>query len=237
LKIISGVYWDKGKRANNQDSLMLEQVVTRRGRISIAAVSDGIGGLSQGEVASGFILEKQLQNFYHQILSLAERGKGMGAMKRSLLRCFFETAGMLENYGRSREISLGATVSVLLIFRRQFLIAHLGDSRIYCFRGRRGMQLTRDHTRGGGVLTKCMGSFPYQCPDIYRGHIKGKTGFLLCTDGFYHYLDDRMLAELLNPGEIRAQEQLEKRLHDMAGYAEKQGEQDNISALYLLCGR
>ncbi|MGN1179889.1 MAG: PP2C family protein-serine/threonine phosphatase [Suilimivivens sp.] len=238
MRIISGVYWDKGKRSGNQDSLLLEQVYTKRGRVLLAAVSDGIGGLSEGETASGFIMEKLLQNFYQQILVLLKKGKGTKSLKRSLLRCFFETNRILNKYAESREISLGATVSVLLLFRKQFLIAHLGDSRIYRFSGKnRVRQMTRDHSAGNSVLTKCLGSFSYQSPDIYRGRITGKTGFLLCSDGFYHYLPGNILGELLNPGEIRSEEQIEKRLRELAGYEYRQGERDNISALYVLCGK
>ena len=58
LKLMSGIYWDRGRRAVNQDSLTLQQAITNRGRVMLAAVSDGIGGLSEGENASGFITEK-----------------------------------------------------------------------------------------------------------------------------------------------------------------------------------
>lgn len=63
MKIVSEIYWDRGKREKNQDSVLLEQVITVRGRILLAAVCDGIGGLSEGETASGFILEKLPQRF------------------------------------------------------------------------------------------------------------------------------------------------------------------------------
>ena len=33
LRIISGVYWDRGRRAENQDSLTLQQAMTSRGRV------------------------------------------------------------------------------------------------------------------------------------------------------------------------------------------------------------
>ena len=75
MKMISGIYWDRGNRSVNQDSLVLEQVLTSKGRVLFAAVSDGIGGLSEGEVASGFILEKLLTNFYQQLLPLIGRNK------------------------------------------------------------------------------------------------------------------------------------------------------------------
>lgn len=238
MKIISGVYWDKGKRNKNQDSLLLEQVFTNKGRVLIAAVSDGIGGLSEGETASGFILEKLLENFYHQIVVMIGRGKGKKALKRSLLRCFSETNQVLNQYAESRDFKLGATVSVLLIWKKNYLAAHLGDSRIYLFKeGNKALQMTEDHSDGKNALTKCMGSFVYQSPDFYSGKIKGKSGFLLCSDGFYHCPDRQMLEGLLGTEELNHEKQIEKRLKELAGYDMKRGEQDNISALYILCSR
>lgn len=238
MKIISGIYWDKGKRCVNQDSLLLEQVRTKRGRVVLAAVSDGIGGLPEGETASGFIMEKLLQYFYHQLLFLLGKGKRGKTLRRSFLRCFFETNRILNQYAKSKDLRLGATVSVLLLFRRRYLIAHLGDSRIYGIDQRGDVrQLTKDHSLNGNALTKCLGSFSYQSPDIYEGRIRGKEGFLLCSDGFYRCLKKKMIAELFNPGEAESEEQIEKRLKEMAAYGLKQGEQDNMSALYVRCSR
>ncbi len=235
MKIISGVYWDKGMRENNQDSLIFEQVKTRRGRVVFAAVSDGIGGLSQGEVASGFILEKLYKHFYEEIVFLIDKRRGIKALKCSFLRCFFEMNETLNTYAQSQEIKLGATVSILLIWGRKYMSIHLGDSRIWKLRVRQIKQITNDHRTGRNVLTKCMGSFAYTPPDIRTGNFFGKSAFLLSTDGFYHYPDTRMLSEILNPGEITSQEQIEKRLKQLAVYGQKNGEEDNSSAVYVLC--
>lgn len=234
MKIISGIYWDRGQRSRNEDSLILEQVFTRKGRVILAAVSDGIGGLSEGETASGFIMEKLLQNFYHQILPLIEKGRGGRFLERSLLRCLFETNQMLNKYAKSRGITLGATISVLLVFRRNFLILHLGDTRIYrIYRKNKIEQVTKDHSAGRNMLTKCMGSFAYQIPDIVKGRLGRMESFLLCSDGFYHYVEKSMIKELLGSKERLTEEQIEKRLGEMAGHGLKMGEQDNRSALYI----
>ena len=64
MEVMSGFYWDSGKKEINQDSVLVEQVNTGKGRILLAAVSDGIGGLPAGEVASGFLMERLQQHFY-----------------------------------------------------------------------------------------------------------------------------------------------------------------------------
>lgn len=236
MKLLSNVYWDRGNRTVNQDSLVLEQVLTSKGRVLLAAVSDGIGGLAEGEVASGFILEKLLTNFYQQILPLIGRGKGQKAIQRSILRCFFETSEALGKYGASKEVSLGATISLLLLVKNRYLAVHLGDSRIYRLQDKGVKQITRDHSQGGNVINKCLGSFAYQYPDVYTGYIGRKSGFLICSDGFFHFLQEEKLKEMLSPKEISGEEQISRRLKELALHNIKQGEQDNISAIYVVCG-
>lgn len=232
MKVISGVYWDKGRRRVNQDSLLLQQAVTRKGRVLLAAVSDGIGGLEEGETASGCIVEKLMENYYDHMISLIARGKGRNALKRNFLRCFCEINQALKVYGGEREIKLGATVSLLFVWKRNYGIFHLGDSRIYqCKRGEI-RALTRDHSIGGRGITKCLGSFPFQYPDIQFGRIGRRTGFLLCTDGFYRMLEPAQLGILL-PGEVDREEQVERRLRELAAAALRRGETDNMSAVYL----
>lgn len=238
MKMVSGVYWDQGLRGVNQDSVILQQAMTVRGRVMMAAVSDGIGGLAEGETASGYITERLVENFYRQMVPMVGKGKGKEALKRSLLRCFYDSNEKLKRYGYGKDILLGATVSVLLLWGRQYMVMHLGDSRIYqwrdCFRYRGKIrQLTRDHADEGGGLIKCIGSFPFQYPDISFGKIYGKSGFLLCTDGFYRKADHDIMG-ILAPKEVDSEEQIYKRLKSIAGQVLKRGEKDNISAVYAV---
>ncbi len=243
MDIISGVFWNRGGQAVNQDSLTLQQAVTGRGRVVMAVVSDGIGGLPEGENASGYITEKLVENFYGQLLSLVSRGKGAKFIRNSFLRCFCGINEELRRYGEGKGIRLGATVSLLFIWRRRYMIFHLGDSRIYQyhsaahesrrFSGAGPGLLTSDHSRGGHGIYRCMGSFPYDRPDIRSGIIRGRCAFLLCTDGFYRTFDRETL-EALNPEEITGEGQIERRLKAMASCARKKGEQDNMSAIYLI---
>lgn len=232
MKIMSGVYWERGNRPVNQDSLILQQALTRGGRVLLAAVSDGIGGLSEGENASGFITEMLAEHFYGQLIGLAGRKKGKTAMKKSLLRCFYEMNSRLRRYGEGKEIRLGATVSLLFLWGHHYMIFHLGDSRIYLCGRKDARLLTRDHVEGTGI-TRCMGSFPFQYPDIYSGSLHGRKGFLLCTDGFYRTLGQEAL-RALGPGGISGDGQIERRLRQIGTAAMKRGEQDNLSAVYCV---
>ena len=232
MKIISGVYWDKGKREWNQDSVTLQQALMWRGRTALAVVSDGIGGLDEGETASGYIVERLVENFYGQMLALLGRGKGKKALTKSILRCFCNISRELGSYGESKGISLGATVSVLFFWRKHYLLFHLGDSRIYLLHKGRQKQLTRDHSARGGI-TKCMGSFGFQYPDIYSGRVRRKSGFLLCTDGFYRNMEGRFFRALA-PEDIENEEQIARRLRGIGQAVKEKGENDNLSAVYMV---
>ena len=235
MKIISGVYWDKGKRSVNQDSISLQQVMTSRGRVCLALISDGIGGLLEGENASGYITERLTENFYRQVITLIASRKGEKVVERSLLRCFYGVCEEIGKYAGERDIKLGATVSLLLIWKRKYLICHLGDSRIYLCKKEKQVLITKDHSDGRNGLTRCLGSFPYQRPDVYKGRIIRRSGFLLCTDGFYRMMESKELQMLL-PREISSEEQIEKRLREIGVAGLKKGEKDNMSAVCIMVG-
>ena len=237
MEVMSGFYWDSGKKEINQDSVLVEQVNTGKGRILLAAVSDGIGGLPAGEVASGFLMERLQQHFYGEILPLIRKGKSPKKIRHSFFRCLYETVGMLQKYADSREISLGATLSVLLLMKRRYLILHVGDSRIYEIRKKRIRQLTEDHRGEGNILTRCMGSFPMSEVYVRFGRYHKKTGFLLCSDGFWGRAAEELLREMLDPAEILTEEQIQKRLSEIGSYGKRQGERDNLSAIYVLLKR
>ncbi len=221
---------------SNQDSIALQQAYTHYGRLFMATVSDGIGGLSEGENASGYICEKLIENFHRQLLPLAERGKGIKAFQRNLLRVFYEMRQNLARYGTERDIDLGATVSLLLLWKGKYLILHIGDSRIYLYRKNKRNVLTVDHRDKYGRLTKCMGSFPFQVPYMRVGKAHGKSGFLLCTDGFYRKQSEESMG-LLEPVQIDEEQQIDGRLGEMARWGMKRGEKDNMSAVYVkVCG-
>lgn len=232
MNILTGIYWDQGRRENNQDSIVLQQVRTNCGRVLLAVVCDGVGGLDQGENASGFVGERLTEIFYTELIPLIQRRKGRKAILRSLLRCVYSVREELHRYAAEREISLGTTLSLLLLWKRRYLILHLGDSRIYHYQGNGRRQLTRDHSDGRNQLTRCLSSFPYQVPDIRFGRRWGKCAFLLCTDGFYKKQDETGFS-LLDPAGVDSGQQAGKRLEEMEKQALKRGEQDNLSAVYV----
>ena len=48
--MIHAIYWNIGQKTVNQDSISLQQVLCRKGRVTMGLVADGIGGLAEGRL-------------------------------------------------------------------------------------------------------------------------------------------------------------------------------------------
>lgn len=260
MHYITGVYWNRGSvSACNQDSMIVQQVVTYRGRILLAAVCDGMGGLPQGETASGYMTERLQEWFYGDFMREVREKKPYWVIRRSMERMVFHAQEQLRQYGRREQLDLGTTMSVLVLWENTYMIWHLGDSRIYRIRarfrsghgngrghgcgnghrhgrsGRRSAveQLTKDHVTGHNRLTKCVGSFGFFKPEEHMGTLREKDAFLLCSDGFYHHVTEQELEDTLWPGYVKEEEQIERRLKEIGDACMKRGERDNLSAVYV----
>lgn len=246
MRYLTGVYWERGSAAKaNQDSVVLLQVLTARGRVTMAAVCDGMGGLSQGETASGHVTQRLQEWFYESLLYAVQKRKPYWVIRRSLDRLVYHMQEQLLQYGSREKIGLGTTMTVLVLWERTYLIWHLGDSRVYRIgggvggtrEGRQGKQgaacLTADHAKDRHILTKCVGSFGYERPDFRMGSFRSGQALLLCSDGFRHCVTKQELSEALNPGLIREEEQIARRLREIGETCMKRGEKDNMSAIYI----
>lgn len=230
------VYWDRGrKRECNQDSLVLLQALTLQGRVLMAAVCDGMGGMDMGETASGYLTEELITWFYDGLLDAVGKKKPLWVIRRSIERKVYQVQHRLGIYAEKHGINLGTTMSLLVLWEKRYLLWHLGDSRIYrlydCKR-RKIQLLTKDHTKGRNELTKCIGSFGFFIPDFKMGTIRKREAFLLCSDGFWHRVTTKEIAGALAPSQMR-EENIQRRLREIGEAAMRRGEKDNLAAVYI----
>ena len=242
MKYLTSVYWERGSMTErNQDSVVLLQVLTARGRVLMAAVCDGMGGLAQGEAASGYITRRLQEWFYESLLRSVQKRKAFWIIRRSLDRLVYDMQEQLSQYAGREKIRMGSTMTVLVLWEKMYLLWHLGDSRAYRLSaagdgGRMKGSLrcmTTDHVRGRNQLTKCVGSFGYMRPDFRMGTFGNGQAMLLCSDGFRHYVTEEELADVLNPGVVAEEMQAERRLREIGEACMKRGEVDNLSAVYV----
>lgn len=237
MRYYADFYWNKGKvRDINQDSLVLLQALTSRGRVLMAAVCDGMGGMNRGEYASGYLTEELVTWFYDGLLELIGKKKPFWVIRRSGERKVYQIQSRLQKYGKKNGIMLGTTMSLLVLWEKNYFVWHLGDSRIYRIPGNKRknlLLLTKDHVRGRNELTKCVGSFGYFVPDFRMGVLKKNDAILLCSDGFWNRIDEKELQETLAPGQME-REKMRARLWEIGEALMRRGERDNLSAIYVM---
>lgn len=222
--------WEKGECETNEDSLVLQQVKTHEGTVTLAAVCDGVGGLKESETASGYVAEMLIVWFYKELLFMVQKHKKGKIIYRSILKVLCEADEKLKEYGRKRKLTLGTTATILIFIGKQFYLVHIGDSRAYEIR-RKVKLLTADEG-DGKVLYHCIGAGKWKTPQWRSGRVRRKTGFLLCTDGFYKKLTEQeiMAAAALQCGEEQG---MEKRLQEAAEHIRRRKMQDNASVISL----
>lgn len=259
---IYGCLYERGQRESNQDSIALHKIVTPYGEAVIAVVCDGMGGMDEGETASGYVAERMSCWFYEELPLLLERRFGMKGIARSIGRKLFHLHIDLKEYGKRKGIVTGTTVSILLITGRKYLICHLGDSVIYrinrkrsafwwmrlfsggfCFQrmrsssvggfGRKIRRMTKIHGDAASGLERCIGCGKYYPPEVRCGRLGKHMAFLVSSDGFWHHLKEEEIANTFQEGSAERDGWAVKRLRALASKAVRRGETDNISAIYL----
>jgi protein phosphatase len=182
------------------------------------AVADGMGGHAAGQVASRMaiaaLVEVALQTpdwILGREDELLER-----VMERTALRFQqVDEAVREESLSRPGLRTMGTTLSVALSLSDALIVAHVGDSRTYLFRGGELRRLTRDHTMGQQladrypaaatklrhVLTRYIGGCqPAFEPDVARYRLADGDRLLLCTDGLTNMVGDSSIARELGRG-------------------------------------
>lgn len=237
MEILSEIYWDKGMRESNQDSVSFQQVSICGKKAVLALVCDGIGGLQQGETASGFAAERMTEWFYTEGIRMLQKRKGRKKIEKAGLRVLYHCNEEMGRYGERHGIKLGSAMTALLISGKRYVLWHSGDTRFY--RVRRGIRkthvrrLTKDHTADSRTLLRCIGSFSWKEPDVSGGKIRKNQVMLLCTDGFRNKISEAQIGEALQPAFLQSREQIGRRLEELAGYGKRHGETDNISAIVI----
>lgn len=252
MEFITGTYTDIGAtRKENQDAFAVMEADTEKGKVCMAIICDGMGGLSKGELASATLI-KAFERWFEEKMP----GTGISdliAIKESWLDELSFWSERLKKYGVGQQILLGSTFSGMLFIENQYLWVHVGDSRIYRMHDFGIEQISKDdtalaremargtitpeeakHSKLNNKLTQCIGASKSLKPQFGTGVVKKGEGFLLCTDGFYHQLSEKEM--------LKAQQncyQTEQELNDFCQQAVRtviqRGEKDNVSVIVLKC--
>ncbi|MBE5899347.1 MAG: serine/threonine-protein phosphatase [Lachnospiraceae bacterium] len=237
------------KKKVNQDAILIKEASTNNGDITLLVVCDGMGGLSSGEVASGEVIRGFDEWFDEKLAYVLSEENVIAAIKREWDFLIKEISRKLFQYGEERHLQLGTTCSAFIILSdNRYVIAHIGDSRVYQFREHNMSILTTDHTfiakemREGrlteeeakvdprrNMLLQAIGACEYIEIEMLDGLVCNKDLYMLCSDGLRHKISEVELIERFS--DIESKEELDNVTDSLVELVKERGEVDNISVI------
>lgn len=201
----------------------------------IAAIFDGMGGKSNGEIASG-ICAKILTDNIENIMNY-----GSDAVNKYVLRA---NAAVCAKANEMMS-SMGSTMVMMAVSDATATVYNIGDSRAYIVRSGAIKQITKDHTMAASLnsiginnnsagkshkLTQHIGipESEMLIQAFSMGSFKLREGdkVLLCSDGVTDGLSDRQILDILN--QEKSVVELTK---ELTYEAEAGGSADNVTAM------
>lgn len=243
---------DIGQREVNQDAFCVQTAHSCRGDILMAVLCDGMGGADKGELASEGTIDKFKIWFHHVLSALLADMRWEELMIQSLVDLVKKRNAELIRYGTEHNIRIGTTCSCIVVIENDCFIVHIGDSRIYELTCTEIRQLTIDHNivseelqkglitakqakvdKRRNILTRCIGIRDEASPQILHWKENKEVAYILCSDGFSHYFNEKEILEELNYKKLSSEKYMKKQLVKYTEYAKKQNEQDNITSVFV----
>lgn len=232
LSVADAALTDTGLvRASNEDAVLA------RPEVGLWAVADGMGGHEDGEWAAEVIV---------RTLAALEVTGAFAADCDGVAQAIRAANGAIHRRAEAHRLRMGSTVVTLLLGEGRFAACWAGDSRAYCLRDDRLVQLTTDHTqvqakvsRGlmspaearshpmAHVLTRAVGAEAELDLSSVGEAVEPGDVFLLCSDGLHATVPDEEIAHVLaNALPAQACEAL-------VGLAHARGAPDNVTVVVV----
>jgi protein phosphatase len=250
MKISYQALTDVGrKRKGNEDSHFVNP------EENLFVVADGMGGHAAGEVASRIAVES-INEFIcltggdEEItwpFGLDENISYDGNRLKTAIR--FANKRVIEATREKTEYEgMATTVAAVLVDDTVANLGHVGDSRVYLFRGGVVRQLTSDHSwvneqllsgvisadqaRGHplrNVVTRALGGKADLQVEMQVHKIEAGDVLMLCSDGLTTMLPDDDMGKLVN----QSGDDLREAAEALVAAANDRGGEDNITVLLL----
>jgi protein phosphatase len=205
----TGATTDVGKlRENNEDSFLA------RPDAGVWAVADGMGGHSDGKLASDTLID-------------ALQAIEVPASEESLLLKFkskvTDANAQIQGVSRRNGEIIGTTLAAFLAYGRRYTCLWAGDSRIYVVRNGEISQLSRDHTEvqelinsgaitpaeakfwpGRNAITRAIGVFDRVELEAMSGDILPGDAFVICSDGLTQHVSDTEICDYVSASDSQS---------------------------------
>jgi PPM family protein phosphatase len=177
-------------------------------RGALVAVSDGMGGAQDGELASSLVISSLAQGLSSQGDPRTSLAEITGAVVEAHHKVWAEAC--------ARGIEMGATLTAVYVRGSSAYVAEVGDSRAYVIRGGRITQLTKDQSYvqmlvdAGAVdrdraqslpfrniILQAMGHQPRLAVALGKLELCDRDCLLLCSDGLSNEVPDSDLRDVV----------------------------------------
>lgn len=238
-------------REKNQDSYVVRRYHMPQGDVVFAMICDGMGGLADGEIASGTLVRAFCQWADRRLSILCGNSMLEQEIWREWLQVTDEWNERLQKYGERRGRKLGSTLTAILLTSQRYYIFHVGDTRVYEI-GNEVSLLTKDQTvtvrevalgrltaeqekedERKHILLQCVGASKEVHPEWVCGKTRTGGVYLLCSDGFWHMATKAELLELWEAGKKRDSDVLKGSLENIIEQNKERMERDNMTAIAI----
>ncbi len=242
----------------NQDSALVKHAMVGDKEVLLAIVCDGMGGLKKGELASATVIREFERWFNQELVQALEECRSASDAPRALEAIAGRWDAILRDVNfrlmdytsRTGGEQMGTTFTGLLMLEDDYLIVHVGDTRVYHL-GDTIRQLTTDHTfiarelakgtmtveqaqtdKRRNMLLQCVGASSQMEPQILQGKVEGGC-YLLCSDGFRHKISEDEIYEALQSGILADKIVMHSQALKLIDQVKARGERDNITCIVV----
>lgn len=238
-------------RPHNEDACCFLEATSPVGKLAMAIVCDGVGGLARGELASSTVVRRFVRWFEGDLDRLqrtCDKNSLLKAVQAEWLDMLRRVNADLLEYGRAIGAPLATTFTGLMLHEGAYCALHVGDCRLYLLSGDVACALTHDQTlvaRGlelgyltaeearehpqANIIYQAVGASERICPEVLCGRCEPDDLLLLLSDGAYRRASETLLSELFCKGVRRADERLFQACTRLLDQGLERGETDNLS--------
>ena len=214
-----------GKRKSQQDSVFVPDVskTMREGKPRfLCIVSDGMGGLASGDVASKTAVASLSAAYYSEMWNSDKKVDRVYFVEKAneINEAILDISDAAGNHAKT-----GATLIAVEVNGDEFNFVNVGDSRIYFFRGGKSFQLTHDqnylsrlmgmvaageiteqealsHPKKEALISFCgIDELKLVETNVKPIELMDEDIIVLCSDGLYRLLNEQEILEIIESAE------------------------------------
>ncbi len=234
-------------KKTNQDSYKTKVYSTKNGKIVFAILCDGMGGLSDGEIASASVINAFSKWADTRLPILSQSNIEQSVIENEWAEISQTYNEKIKDYASQRGTTMGTTATIIMLTQSQYYILNIGDTRAYEITNTVSV-LTKDQTVVAreielgylteqqaltdprrSVLLQCIGASEVVIPEFFFGQVKQNAVYMLCSDGFRHVISESEIFQFLNPNVMLEAQGMTNNMNALIELNKQRQERDNIT--------